>query len=94
MDRTLSVRFSLAFDIEMERFFDRPAVPSDRVPEDAEIAGDIQGAEHRPAPGDLRDAELQPTFGVEVYRGGSETPTQFDHGRAMCGAILIWTRGG
>lgn len=31
--------------------------------------------------------------GIEVYRGGSEVPTQFDHGRAMCGAVVIWTRG-
>jgi hypothetical protein len=32
--------------------------------------------------------------GVEVYRGGSEVPTQFDHGRAACGAVLVWTRRG
>ncbi|MGH7475263.1 MAG: TonB-dependent receptor plug domain-containing protein [Longimicrobiales bacterium] len=31
---------------------------------------------------------------VEVYRGSSELPIQFDVGRAMCGAVLIWTRGG
>jgi hypothetical protein len=31
--------------------------------------------------------------GIEVYRSGSQVPTQFDHGRAMCGAVVIWTRG-
>jgi hypothetical protein len=30
--------------------------------------------------------------GIEVYRGASETPIQFDYGRASCGAIVIWTR--
>lgn len=32
--------------------------------------------------------------GIEIYKGSSELPTQFDVGRAMCGAILIWTRDG
>lgn len=32
--------------------------------------------------------------GIEIYRGGSEVPTQFDHGRSVCGAILVWTRRG
>lgn len=32
--------------------------------------------------------------GVEIYRGASEVPTQFDHGTAMCGAVVVWTRGG
>lgn len=30
--------------------------------------------------------------GIEIYRGASETPIQFDHGGAACGAIVIWTR--
>jgi hypothetical protein len=30
--------------------------------------------------------------GMEVYRGASEMPTEFDYGRASCGAIVIWTR--
>jgi outer membrane receptor for ferrienterochelin and colicin len=30
--------------------------------------------------------------GIEVYRGASETPIQFDYGRASCGAVVIWTR--
>lgn len=30
--------------------------------------------------------------GVEIYRGGSEVPMQFDSGSAVCGAIVIWTR--
>lgn len=32
--------------------------------------------------------------GIEIYRGASELPIQFDVGRAMCGAVLIWTRAG
>jgi hypothetical protein len=32
--------------------------------------------------------------GVEIYRGGSEVPMQFDTGTAACGAVLIWTRRG
>jgi hypothetical protein len=30
--------------------------------------------------------------GMEIYRGASETPIQFDFGRTSCGAIVIWTR--
>jgi hypothetical protein len=30
--------------------------------------------------------------GIEIYRGASETPLQFDVGRTSCGAIVIWTR--
>jgi TonB-dependent starch-binding outer membrane protein SusC len=30
--------------------------------------------------------------GIEIYRGASETPIQFDFGRTSCGAIVIWTR--
>lgn len=29
---------------------------------------------------------------IEIYRGASETPIQFDFGRTSCGAIVIWTR--
>lgn len=32
--------------------------------------------------------------GIEVYRGGSEVPMQFDHGTAACGAVVLWTRRG
>lgn len=32
--------------------------------------------------------------GIEIYRGASEVPMQFDHGSAMCGAVVVWTRGG
>ncbi|MEX0891315.1 MAG: TonB-dependent receptor [Gemmatimonadota bacterium] len=30
--------------------------------------------------------------GVEIYRSRLETPPQYSHPRAHCGAILIWTR--
>ena len=32
--------------------------------------------------------------GVEIYRGGSEVPMQFDSGTAACGAVVVWTRVG
>jgi hypothetical protein len=32
--------------------------------------------------------------GIEVYRGASEVPMQFDSGRAMCGVVVVWTRAG
>lgn len=32
--------------------------------------------------------------GIEIYKGASQLPSQFSVGRAMCGAILIWTRAG
>lgn len=32
--------------------------------------------------------------GIEIYRGGSEVPMEFDSGTAACGAIVVWTRGG
>lgn len=32
--------------------------------------------------------------GVEIYRGGSEVPMQFDSGTAACGAVVVWTRRG
>ena len=28
------------------------------------------------------------------YRVNREVPTQFAHGTAMCGAVVVWTRGG
>ncbi len=30
--------------------------------------------------------------GLEIYRGASETPIQFEFGQSSCGAIVIWTR--
>jgi len=32
--------------------------------------------------------------GIEVYKGASEVPIQYSNGRATCGVVLIWTRGG
>jgi outer membrane receptor for ferrienterochelin and colicin len=29
---------------------------------------------------------------IEVYRGASEIPVQYNGSGAMCGAILIWTK--
>lgn len=36
-----------------------------------------------------------PTYdveGIEVYRGASEVPPQFNTGNALCGVIVVWTR--
>jgi hypothetical protein len=40
------------------------------------------------------DDVLDPTDieGLEVYRGSSELPMQYNVGTADCGAILVWTR--
>jgi hypothetical protein len=32
--------------------------------------------------------------GIEVYKGAREVPIQYSNGRATCGVVLIWTRGG
>jgi len=32
--------------------------------------------------------------GLEIYRGGSEVPAEFNRRSAMCGVIVIWTRAG
>lgn len=37
---------------------------------------------------------IQTIEGIEIYRGSSQVPAEFDRGRAMCGAVVIWTRGG
>ena len=49
------------------------------------------------------DGQYQPGFeldlippndieGIELYKGSSETPPQFNHMNAVCGVIVIWTR--
>ena len=40
---------------------------------------------------DVRPGDIE---GVEVYRGASVIPAEFNRGSAMCGVILIWTRRG
>jgi hypothetical protein len=42
----------------------------------------------------LDGIQIQSVEGIEIYRGASEVPMQFDHGSAMCGAVVVWTRGG
>jgi outer membrane cobalamin receptor len=37
----------------------------------------------------LRAADIE---GIEVYGGASSIPVEFNSGRAMCGAILIWLK--
>jgi hypothetical protein len=37
---------------------------------------------------------LEAVEGVEVYRGASEVPPQYNRGTALCGVIVIWTRQG
>lgn len=44
---------------------------------------------------DLNMIDVMSVYGVEVYRGSSDTPPQFQPvGRAGCGAVVIWTRRG
>jgi DNA-binding beta-propeller fold protein YncE len=53
----------------------------------------IDGVRSEIGPAAVEAIPVHAVEGIEVYRGASELPTQFDHGRAMCGAIVIWTRG-
>lgn len=39
--------------------------------------------------GDMQPNDVE---GIEIYRGASSIPADFNRGTAMCGAILIWTR--
>lgn len=40
--------------------------------------------------------EIPPSnvYGMEIYKGSSQVPTQYSTGTAMCGAVLIWTKEG
>lgn len=44
---------------------------------------------------DLNLIDPQTVYGIEVYRGATDTPAQFQPvGRGGCGAVVIWTRRG
>lgn len=38
---------------------------------------------------DVRPGDVE---GIEIYRGASEIPPEFNRGSALCGVIVIWTR--
>jgi hypothetical protein len=38
---------------------------------------------------EVRPSDIQ---GIEVYRGSSQVPAQFNRHTAMCGVIVVWTR--
>lgn len=40
----------------------------------------------------IDDVGVQDVEGLEIYRGASELPPEFNRGSAMCGVIVIWTR--
>jgi hypothetical protein len=57
----------------------------------------IDGAPFLASPDDDMDMIVQPSDiqAIEVYKGGTETPAQFQgSGGAACGTIVIWTRRG
>lgn len=54
----------------------------------------IDGVRSAMGPSGLDGIPVEIVEGIEVYRGGSEVPTQFDAGSAVCGAVLVWTRRG
>lgn len=52
----------------------------------------LDGAAMAADPAILDSLSPQNIEGIEIYRGASETPSEFDMGRTSCGAIVIWTR--
>jgi hypothetical protein len=52
----------------------------------------LDGAAMAADPAVLDNLSPQNIEGIEIYRGASETPSEFDFGRTSCGAIVIWTR--
>jgi hypothetical protein len=45
-----------------------------------------------PYSGDVDDFPPDVVEAMEVYSGSSEMPPELNVGRALCGAIVIWTR--
>jgi hypothetical protein len=45
-------------------------------------------------PPDVNQYTIAGIEGIEVYRGPAETPPEFGGTNAMCGTLVIWTRGG
>ena len=45
-----------------------------------------------PDPPDFEGMRNNQYEGVEIYRGPSELPTQYQGTGAACGAILLWSR--
>jgi hypothetical protein len=45
-------------------------------------------AAYQMSPDEIPAADLE---GMEIYRGASEIPPEFNRGTAMCGVIVIWT---
>ena len=42
----------------------------------------------------IDDVPPRDVEGLEIYKGASQIPAEFNRGSAMCGVILIWTRIG
>jgi hypothetical protein len=42
----------------------------------------------------IDDVDPADVMAVEVYRGPSETPAEYERGRNNCGAIVVWTQQG
>jgi hypothetical protein len=45
-------------------------------------------------PPDMEDLAAQAIEGIEIYRGPSELPAQYQTTGSSCGAVLFWTRTG
>jgi len=43
---------------------------------------------------EIDDLSRDDLMAIEVYRGPSETPAQYQQGRNGCGAIVVWTQEG
>lgn len=42
---------------------------------------------------DIDDVRLQTVGAIEIYRGPSEIPPEYNHLGAACGVVAMWTRG-
>ncbi|MFN2564950.1 MAG: carboxypeptidase regulatory-like domain-containing protein [Gemmatimonadaceae bacterium] len=53
----------------------------------------LYSADNPGPPPKIDDFKLTQLAGIEIYRGGAETPPEFNSSGAACGTIVMWTKG-